>query len=111
MDARALVVAGPGVDDDAGRLVHDDDLGIFVDDGDLDARVWLKPQGLTLGEVRNRQLLTGLHPAGTDQHRLVVDQDQPLLDGGRGTAPADAREEADHSVESLPVECHRDGLL
>jgi hypothetical protein len=39
VDEGAPVVAGPGMDDEAGRLVDHDHVGVLVDDTEFDGRI------------------------------------------------------------------------
>ena len=48
VDQGARTVPGPGMDDQPGRLVDHDHLGVLVDDHDLDGRVPHRPVGLDL---------------------------------------------------------------
>src|SRR5690606_20773989 len=110
VDQRPLVPPGTRVDDDAGRLVDDDQVVVLVDDGHghggggLGSRLL---RGVGDGDVEG--LALG-HPVGArgdrppvDQHGTAVDQ----LGRLRATATGD---EGDDPVESLAVERAGDDL-
>ncbi len=104
VDQRAALVAARGVDDQAGGLVDDEEVGVLEDDGELDGCVRLGRRG---GRRLGRDLDAG---AGGDRRggagRAAVEEDAAVLDpalhrraGGDETV---AREEGDDErVEAI----------
>ena len=102
-------MTGARVDDQPGRLVHHDDLGVGMDHLDLDGRVGLRPgRGVLLVPV-DRELLALSEGGAPAAHRDPVDPDPTLLDQCVHRRPGQVGHQGHRLVDPDPVERCRNG--
>ena len=92
-------VAGPGVDDQPGRLGQHHDVVVGVDDPEVDG-FWLR-RAVGLGFPLDLDLLALGQPPALG-HRLTADPHRPRLDEDGNVGPAPAGEERQGPVDPLP---------
>ena len=107
-DERPVGVTGAGVDDDAGRLVDDDDGLVGVDDAQLDVRFGLDAGRRGVGEVDGQRRAgdEGRAPGGD---RDAVDRHPAIGDQLGGLASRDVGQQRDGPVDPDAVERGGDG--
>ena len=101
VDQRAVGITRPGMHDQAGRLVDDDEVLVLVDDGEHDSRVglWCLRHGQQIGVDAHD--LAHLQPELADQCCSPSTSTPPDGDERLGVAAAALGDQRDDPVESL----------